>query len=749
MASVFEMSGRSVIEAFGRERRGGEPRLGLPSAPYLRAARFPATRCLPILLCALIFVPQLCASAATETNAPATNAPTRAKLRITGYGILGNRELKRILRTVELGTKKPEFFDPVFVEDSALILSSRVRRDGYLKPKVDAYLVLEHGGQMHVEAQDLLDNPLPRPLRIKSVHFKIEKGILYHYKKLEFEGLTSISEKEARSYFIETGTLLHLKRFRIFTPERLRRGLSSLEEVLDRQGYEEAKGAASEPELDDKTGAVSVKITVIQGLRSIVKSVRQEFYYEKETEPKETTMVYPNKAFSRVWQQDFTQGLKTNQFHRGYPDTTVEFERLTSTNQDGRTLIDFLAKINSGPQVHIGVVDFRGEKRTSERVMARRVRVQRGDLLDRIRVEEGRFRLAQLGSFETVDLSYQPVDEHTRDVNYTVREGKTLDVNLLAGWGSYELLRGGFEIEQFNIWGLAHHAKLKAVQSFKASSGEFTYTMPELVGHDVDLFFNANGLRREEVNFTRVEYGGGFGAHKFFKPYSTDATLRYSYQILDASQVPGVASSEGPTNVAVGAVILDLKHDRRDNPLYPRKGYKIFLNVEVASQYLGGEADYQRINLSTSWHHRIGGGRLISLGFSHGVDLTPGNSATELPFNRRFFPGGESSIRGYPEGKASPRNALGQIVGAETFSLATVELEQALTPQWSLVAFSDNLGMAEKVKDYPFNQGLFSVGGGLRWKTIVGPIRVEYGYNLNPRPKDPTGTLLFSLGFPF
>jgi len=49
------------------------------------------------------------------------------------------------------------------VEDSALILSSRVRRDGYLKPKVHAYLVLEHGGQVHVEAQELLDNPLPRP----------------------------------------------------------------------------------------------------------------------------------------------------------------------------------------------------------------------------------------------------------------------------------------------------------------------------------------------------------------------------------------------------------------------------------------------------------------------------------------------------------------------------------------------------------------------------------------------------------
>jgi len=136
-----------------------------------------------MLLCILVFLSCFSVRAATQTN-----APTRAKLRISGYGILGNRELKRILKTVQLGTKKPEFFDPVFVEDSAMILSSRVRRDGYLKPKVYASLTLEHGGHMRVEAQELLDNPLPRPLRIKSVHFKIEKGILYHYEKLEFEG---------------------------------------------------------------------------------------------------------------------------------------------------------------------------------------------------------------------------------------------------------------------------------------------------------------------------------------------------------------------------------------------------------------------------------------------------------------------------------------------------------------------------------------------------------------------------------
>jgi outer membrane protein assembly factor BamA len=274
------------------------------------------------------------------------------------------------------------------------------------------------------------------------------------------------------------------------------------------------------------------------------------------------------------------------------------------------------------------------------------------------------------------------------------------------------------------------------------------YTVPEFVG-DADLFFNGTGLRRQEIDFLRVEYGGGFGAHRYFKDYATDVSLRYSYQILNANEVPGVATSVGPTNIAVGAIDADIKHDRRDNPLYPRKGYKVFCNLEVASDYLGGEANYERLDISSSVYHPLGGGRYLGLGLTHGFALTPGSPSQDLPFNRRFFPGGENSIRGYREGEASPRDAEGKIIGAATITLATVQVEQALTPKWSLVIFSDSLGEAESMSNYPFNMWLFSVGGGVWLKTIIGPMRLEYGYNLNPRKHDPIGTLQFSLGFPF
>lgn len=675
--------------------------------------------------------------------------PKPAKLQISGYGFLGNRELKRVLQTLELAGKKPEFFSASFVEDASLVLAARVRRDGYLKPTLQLTLQMADGQHLTVEAEKLIETPLPRSLRIVSARFRIHHGVLYYFKSMEFHGLTVVPEKTARAYFMETESLFSSKRGRAYTPDRARQGVSSLTDTLDRLGYQDAQVDSATMQQDDHTGAVGISITVREGPKYIIHSIREKFI-DGATSNEDRTIT-PNHPYSRIWLQDFELGIKTNQYHLGYPDTAVDIQNLPGATGQAPTQKDLLAVVTSGPQVRIGAVDFSGAKRTSRRLLKRSVRIARGDWLDPTRVEEGRYRLARLGVFDGVDLSYRPEDDSTRDVLYTLREGKRINLSLLFGWGSYELLRDGIELEANNLWGEAHHVEVKAIQSFKASSGDFTYTVPELVGHDIDLFVNGSGLRREEVDFIRLEYGGGIGLHKYVPSLATDLSARYSYQILNASDFSAVqeVASEGLTNPAVGAVSFEIKQDRRDNPLYPRKGYKVFLTLETATTYLGGDANYQRVEITPSFHHPLGNGLFLSLGLSHGVVDSFGSPANNLPFNKRFFSGGENSIRGYQEGEASPRNAFGQLVGSETYTLATVELEQALTPRWSVVLFSDSLGEARRLDHYPFDTGLFSVGGGLRWRTLIGPIRLEYGYNLNPRPGDPVGTLQFSLGFPF
>ncbi|MDB6031199.1 MAG: surface antigen [Verrucomicrobiales bacterium] len=678
------------------------------------------------------------------TLAAGTNHLKPAVVKVSGNGwLLGDRRMKQMLRTLEGDDLKREFLDAGTIEDSALILVSQLRKEGYLKPSVVVELTLADGRKDSVRWSDRIEPPLPRDLKVRKAHFKLKKGVLYHFEDLKFEGLKSIREKNARGYFVETGVLLHLRSTRVFTPDRLNRGLNNLVEELQRLGFEQAVAKASGVEQNPTNGAVRVLISVQEGLKSRVRSLRVERLGE-------TQLISTNQVYSTVWLQDFVQSLKATNYHRGYPDTKVTVTNLSRTvTSSNVALLDLLAQVNPGSLVHIGSVQFQGQTNTRMSTLTGRVPLHHGDLLDRVKAEEGRTRLARLGVFDSVRLSYDREDEETRDVIYEVREAKRTEVNLLFGYGSYELLRGGFQIEQYNLFGLAHHAQLRAIQSFKASRGDFTYTIPEMVGQDIDFVLNGFWLRREEVSFTRQEYGGGAGLHRFFKPIATDVNLRYNYQVLNASELDPNLAAVGPLNPSVGAIILDVRHDRRDNPLYPSRGYKIFGTLESGSQYLAGDVNYERLEIAASFHQPLGGGRMLSLGLSHGLAAALGASSLNLPFNKRFFPGGESSIRGYQDGEAAPRDAFGRIIGAETYVLGTVEMEQAITAKWSIVAFSDSIGFAQAIRAYPFDENLYSVGGGLRWKTIVGPVRVEYGHNLNPRPGDPKGTLHFSLGFPF
>jgi outer membrane translocation and assembly module TamA len=272
--------------------------------------------------------------------------------------------------------------------------------------------------------------------------------------------------------------------------------------------------------------------------------------------------------------------------------------------------------------------------------------------------------------------------------------------------------------------------------------------MPEVFREDVDVFFDASGLRREEISFIREEYGGGIGARRFFRPIDTDVSVRYNYQFLTALDNQA-ATAPGVQRTRVGAIVLDLRHDHRDNPLLPTRGYNLLGNIELASTSLGGEVDYQRFELAGSYHANLVGGLFLHLGLRHGAALQLSGANGELPFTKRFFPGGENSVRGYQQGEASPRDANGNLLGAETYLLGNVELEQFITPSWSLVGFVDAVGFAEHLRDYPASEAVYSAGGGIRWKSIVGPVRLEYGYNLNRRTGDPVGTIHFSLGFPF
>jgi outer membrane protein assembly factor BamA len=366
-----------------------------------------------------------------------------------------------------------------------------------------------------------------------------------------------------------------------------------------------------------------------------------------------------------------------------------------------------------------------------------------------VALERARYRIARLGVFESVDLRYEPPDAAVRDPVFSLREGPRSETSLLFGYGSYEQVRAGVEHRQMNIFGLAHQSRLEAVQSMKSTSGDYSYTVPELFGESLDgtarLFF----LQRREIAFLRQEYGVNASLRRSIARLGGEATVGYTFKAARnrLNALATRATDEKQVNIA--SVNAGLTGDRRDSPLRPRHGYHWSAQLESADPKLGGEATYQRLELAGSYHTGWGESRWVHLAFSQGVITTFGApSDLSLPVNSRFYPGGDNSIRGFQRGEAAPRDAAGEFVGAKAYVLGNIELEQALTSSWSIVAFGDALGTAVSLHDFP-KERLYSVGLGLRYQTLIGPVRIEYGRNVNPRPDDPPGTWHFSLGYPF
>ncbi len=288
--------------------------------------------------------------------------------------------------------------------------------------------------------------------------------------------------------------------------------------MLQRQGYQDAQVTVGNLQMNDRSGAVNVRLDVKQGPLYLVRSVRLVREAEDAMATNTTRVVtfQTNRPYSRIWEQDAIQRLKATNFHRGFPDTTVTIEPIGETKATNTVHLDLQATVKPGPKVYVGQVEFHGAKRTRHSVLENRIPLDPGDVLDRLLAEHGRNRLARLGTFDSIDLRYERVDEHTRNVIYDLKEAKATTISLLGGYGSYEMLRGGVELHRNNIFGLAHSARMRAIQSFKASQGDFTYTIPELLGEDIDGFANGFALRREEISFTREEYGGGAGLHRYF-----------------------------------------------------------------------------------------------------------------------------------------------------------------------------------------------------------------------------------------
>jgi outer membrane protein assembly complex protein YaeT len=667
---------------------------------------------------------------------------------VDGLGWLHDREMRFSLERLT-NAKAVDALDANAVEDAAVILNSALTEDGFQEPVIAVEATLTDGSQRRFTFDPTFAKPVPRPLPVRALTFKVDRGVRWRVAHVVIDGLRAFPPPEGEAYFRSDATLFTVARTNAYSKSQLNRSESALLDELRRRGFAEATVRAEVTDVDHKSGDVTVHVAVHEGPRWQVRSV-EITHGEAAGVTLPDPAAWQGENYSPALEQDIREAVRVSFYKAGYPDVGIHVETDPAEPEDGRRDTDITVTVVPGARVAMGHARFEGNKVTRESVLSRRVGLKPGDPLNPIALEHARYRISRLGVFESVDLHYEPPDGATRDPIFVLKEGPRYETNLLAGYGSYEEFRAGVEYRQMNIFGLAHQSRLLLVQSVKSTRGEYTYTVPELFGETVDGTAKLFGLERQEIAFLRQEYGATLSLRRAISRIHGEATAGYTFEALRNRKNSLLTEPTDEKQLNVAHLDFGLTTNRLDNPLRPRRGYHANLQFELATPNIGGVAQYQRAELNGAYHTPWGRGRWFHVGFAHGFITTMGApNDKNLPVNKRFYPGGDNSIRGYRLGEAAPRAPDGRYIGAKSYMLLNLELEQALTTSWSIVAFADALGNATTLRDYPFREKLYSVGLGIRYQTIVGPVRLEYGRNVNPRPADPGGTLQISRGYPF
>ncbi|MBP7141521.1 MAG: BamA/TamA family outer membrane protein [Opitutaceae bacterium] len=698
-----------------------------------------ATACAVSALACILVSPSACAA-----DKPAEGTAL-AEIEVKGLGFFGNREQRTSLMRL-LGPERGAAMDANAIEDAAFLLVSALAEEGFLHPRVTATLSPDGSNARAFEFDETLSTVLPRPLSAGKVEFAVAPGVRSTIATLRFEGLQAIPAGDAEAYYRPVDSLWKSAASRALSPARLRRSDENLRDGLRLLGFAESE-VHSRAVRESPEGKAEILVEVKEGPRFWVRRV--SLAGVEGTGIAFDVRPWSGAAWTPLWQRDLGEAIRGAAVGKGHPDAEVSFKELRG-GRDGDALpVDVFATLEAGDLVTLGAARFEGNRHTKEAVLKRRVRLKPGTPLNLLDVETARLRLARLGVFSTVRTELDPPSGPERGVTFRLKELPRWESNVLLGYGSYEQLRGGIEWRQTNLFGRAHQSRLLLVQSMKSTRGDLQYSVPELFGETIDGAARLFGLRREETSFDREEYGASVALRKRLGR-GMEGRIGYTYQSLRNRSNELTTRVLDERRVTVGSVETGVTLDRRDNPLRPRRGYHLFAQIEAASKLLAGEVDYQIYEVGGSYHTAWGRTRWIHLGLSHGAITTMGSPSDRfLPVNKRFFPGGDSSIRGYQRGEAAPRGADGRFIGAKSRVTLNAEIEQQLTTNWSAVVFLDALGTAVSLADYPFDERLCSVGLGVRYQTIVGPLRLEYGHNLRRRDGDPEGTLHFSVGFPF
>jgi outer membrane protein insertion porin family len=407
--------------------------------------------------------------------------------------------------------------------------------------------------------------------------------------------------------------------------------------------------------------------------------------------------------------------------------------------------------IDKGSKVYFERIIITGNTKTRDKVIRRELRVYEGELFSGSGLRLSNTLLQRLQFFEDVTMNTtRGSADNLMNLEVKVKERPTGVFSIGAGYSSVEQLIAMAEIRQDNLFGRGQRLALRAHVGAISRQYSLSFTEPYLLDTRLSAGLDAYNWELEYIDYMKATQGGSLRLAYPLTDYTTvGASYRYddSDVTLDRTTASAILRDlEGRTvTSSVGSYI---RRDSRNRIFDPTEGSVNEMSVEFAG--LGGDSRFVRVIASSGWYFPLFWN--ITL-FGRGkVGYIEPVAGGRLPLYERFYLGGMNSVRGFDYYTISPRTAEGEFVGGNKMLLFNFELQFPIVRDAGLmgVVFYD-AGNAFGLP--PENIGgldLFdlrdSAGAGFRWFSPIGPLRIEWGRNLHPRPGEDTSNWEFAIG---
>jgi outer membrane protein assembly complex protein YaeT len=575
---------------------------------------------------------------------------------------------------------------------------------------------------------------------------------------LSFEGVKAVSESQlkdalatADSSWLPWGT----KRY--FNRAQFEADLKRIVAFYADRGYPDAKVTSFDVDLNEAQSEVKLRVTVDEGQPIVVEDLRFEGFEQfrerriarmerqasiREGAPRDLALVQATRERTLDELRD-----------SGFPHASVQVTESPGT-QPRHVVLTFAATL--GPAALFGPVEIVGNSSVDDEVIRRQLTFKPGQRFRLGRLQESQRRLYGLELFEFVNVeSVESRDQAVEvPVRVTVTEGKHRKLTFGFGYGTEEKLRGTVNWRHVNFFGGARTAGVEAKWSSLDRGVRLNLFEPYFLRPGMSLTASAQGWFSNEPAYELETLGGRVTLTQVFsddrprsaRPALTTASVsiireRENYTITEEAQndptlhddfiALGLDPTTGSGGGILSAVAFDLQRTTTRNVLDARRGYVAAIHFEKAGRWFVGDFDYTELTLDGRHYLSIGRRFVLANRAKIGSLDAPDPTGVNIPFFKRYFLGGSTSLRGWGRFEVSPLSD-GFTTGGLSMLEITSEARFPISGNLGGVLFVDAGNSWEDPWGIDLKDLLADVGAGVRYLTPIGPLRFDFAYQLTP-----------------